>query len=357
MNVLLMKLVRLCFLSAILAGCQSKPETLSEYFGNRAVKLKSESVVISNVFWGMPKALVVCDSLLIAYDEFDGLQFSLVNLKTNKLVKRFGRYGRGPNESTLISYPYYNKQSKSFHFYAVNEKKVFFYLINDLVVSDDPQPYEVRSLNFSKSDGFYNTVVQYGDGAFIGNGWFHSGKYAITNKSGDLDTMIGTYQIDPLLKDLNHFELGNLFQGGIALHPEGNKLAYFSIGCDLIEVVELSKNEKYRTNRLFTYLPKFETRSNQIITCWDNPYGFATFGVTSKYIYGIYSGKDLSKGLQYLGKGDLLYVFDWNLKPVKAYKLDHEIWCMAVSDDDKYLFSVVQSDQLELVKWNLNIGI
>jgi len=339
----------------LLFACEQAPKrVLGDYFSNRATRCTSKELKIDSLFIGFPGGIVLVDSLLIISDTYAGMHFSLVDIKNKKMLKRFGSKGKGPNEFMLKNYMHIIQKNGTFQFFALNEKKQFIYSITDLVEVENPVPKEIIDLSVEKDQGSYSTVVPYGNNKFIGNGWFYSGKYAITEAGGKLDTIIGSYHIDQSLTDVNNYVLGDLFQGGITLNPTGDKLAYFSISCDLIEVVDLKSDKVFEKRQFHTYVPMFEFRNNRLTLKRNNPFGFSVFCATTKYLYALYSGKDLSKGRQFLSGSSLLYVFDWNLNPIKAYRLDKETWNIAASEDDKTLYTIVESEQLSLAAYSLS---
>ena len=335
-------------------GCENKPISMDDYFNNRAVRLKSTRVNGFGSLLKNPTSMTLADSFFVFSDNYDGLRFSVCDISQPRLITRFGRTGRGPNEFTVISNSQYNRQKDLFHFYALNEQKWLSYSLHK-VVADTSYVPQIYQLQTSKNFGFLYSVIPMNDELFIGSGWFNNGKYAIVTKDGFQKKIFGTNKIDPELQSIDEYTLNDIFQGRIKKHPNTRKIAYASIGCDLIEVIDLSQIDNPIITQRYTYIPMIDKSHNPYKTSRDNPFGYAAFDVTDKYIYVIYSGKNLKKGIRFLQEGDILYVFDWQLNPIKAYKLDFEVSFIAVAENDKQIFSAVSiDDKIELVSWTMN---
>jgi hypothetical protein len=349
-----MKKLTALFVTILLFGCTQPPKVMTDYFGRKAVRLNSERVDGFQSLLKNPTSMTIADSFFVFTDQYDGMQFTVLDKSHPKEIKRFGSLGRGPGEFTIASPPQYDRQNSVLHFYALNERNWFSYSIQSLVADSSYRPL-ISHLYVPKTIGILNTVIPIKNQLFVCSGWLHDGKYAILSPDGSVNEVFGTNKIEPELQAIDEYTLNDLFQGRIKKHPNEQKFAYASIGSDLIEVVDVNDVNKPVISRRFTYAPQIDRTINPFRTSRDNLFGYAAFEVTEKYIYVVYSGKNLSKGLQFLQQGNVLFVFDWQLKPVVAYLLDHEISFMAVTEDDKYLYSAIVIDnEVELLYWSLN---
>ncbi len=340
-----------------LISCNTNHKALDNYFNQSSIKLKSKTIKIKNSFYGDAFSIEIYDSLLFLLDSYNNNEFSLIDIKNKQFIKRFGKKGNGPNEIIGVGDIKLDVQNKKWIF-LTNNHKLCEYNISDIVNDSIPVFNEVTMFDNEKGVPFTAVTLNNNSG-FITTGLFHYGKYGIYNYNGKLIKEIGEIKKGPDQEKIDNFLLGMGYQGRLLAHPYENKIVHLSINCDLIEILNYNNKNNFLIKSFQTYFPIFSdlinTDSKAIATSKDNKLGYTNFAVTSKYIYAPYSGRTFDKHSGKSFKTNKIYVFDWELNPVKIFELDYDIWTIAVSEDDKKAYSIVLTDNLkmELVFWDL----
>ncbi len=349
-------IIRASFLALwlfILVACTTKnAQSLEEYFNNSSIQLRSQVVPVDSLFIGQVWDIEGFDNSLILLDEHQNKYFSLIDLKSNKLVKRFGEKGKGPQELLEPVCITVDKAKNTFQMLLRNPERFVEYSIDEL--RQNPHPVYKEKVRFDfMEESLFNIAPLYGSNRYIGTGLFHTGKYGITNKVGVLDTVIGKIQRPDDQMNIDNYKIGMVYQGITKSHPTQKKFVHVSTSCDLIEIVD---ETDYKSKSFQSYFPKLKMQNGTVSETRDSRVGFIALKVTSNYIYTVFSGRTINKegGKAFLG--NKLYVFKWNMKPVCSYVLDHDINCLFVSEDDKTMYSVAMvEDDMQLVKWEIEI--
>ncbi len=344
----------------LFTSCNTKDNSLESAFDGIFTNLYSNTIKMDSILYGNPMDAVLSDTLLIFYDKFtdnnETNYFTLVDIKNRKLIRRFGRAGKGPNE---IMYPTsidINTEDSSFIMFFPATNRIMKYSLTELI-SKSAFPIVRQDTRFEKGTqnvGYTTVAKLQGVDKYVGPGLFEKGKYAISHIDGKIDRIIGDYVKSQDQKRMSNIQLAMGYQGSIHSHPFLPKCTYFCVSSDLIEVIDCSRGKNDPVTRFQSYYPDFKAQESSVAHNATSPLGFIGSYVTSRYIYGLYSGKTFSENGNMFAKSDRLYVFDWNLTPICAYAPDHQIQCIAVSDGDKELYSTaVVNDEMQLVKWNM----
>ena len=340
----------LLFAIIFFISCNNKDySSLEKYFKKPAILIKPQRMSIDSLFIGNVWDIQCTDSLMIILDKYTGYYFTLIDLQNKKVIKRFSKNGRGPNEIIDPTCLYIDKKNNSFQLLLRNPARIIKYNIRDIIKESDPEYSDIISFN-TKDNFFFNTTPIKKENKYVATGLFHTGKYGFTDKHGTLDTIIGDFIRNGRLKNIEDYKLGNVYQGIIKSHPDGNKVVCATTSCDLIEVID---TKTYEIKRFYSYLPITKKHKQLLINSRDSRRGYVALQVTSNYIYTVFSGRTYGKDGGKAFWGNKLYVFDWDLNPVCSYSLKHDINCMYVTDDDKAMYSVITLDEPVLVKYDL----
>jgi hypothetical protein len=94
----------------------------------------------------------------------------------------------------------------------------------------------------------------------------------------------------------------------------------------------------------------------RISTSTMSPLGFLDISATSDYIYALFSGRTFNEYGGNFGRGETVYVFDWNLNPVCSYILEYDTNSITVCENNKkmFAFGITEDNQVKLFKYLLN---
>jgi len=336
---------------ALFLGCQKQQEQVYDEFQSSFKDTKTESVVGENIaldmnelfFSYMFEMTYINDMVLI--NDFDSeYNLKIVDLE-NKSVRRFGKKGRGPYEM--------KSAMSSFSIDYVN---------NLVYVTDNVNYYQYSSdsLKVAIDDPLKYFEIKNNGGAFIYS------TYANGNQvmGSMFEKRIGLINLDDFKLETNYeYETGGPLtnQAYFFNHPSKEMCVYFHSASAIMGIVKY-QNGTIETKEKFWWRTKSkEVNDGQMRTTIPdaNPRnGFITATVSSKYIYALYSGKTLKNkskdAFNDFAINDIVYVFDWEGKPVKKYALDQQVRSIAINEKEKILYAASYAeDEPHLIKFNL----
>ncbi len=146
-------------------------------------------------------------------------------------------------------------------------------------------------------------------------------------------------------------------------HPNKNLMAYFYFKSAINGIIKL-KNDDFDIDEFFYWSTSNEEiksgNKTNIIHKKEELNGFISATADSKYIYALYSGKEMGnlKSMEELMQAYLsktIYVFDWNGIPVQKYELDQEVRSIAINEKTGFLYAAsYKGDEPHLVKFNIS---
>lgn len=349
------------FLPIVLVGllflnCKKNEPTLEKSF--KKTPLISEEIIIDNSFFANPSRIEIIDTIMLFVDIYEEKCFTAIDLKNKSVINRFGTQGRGPGE---LSYPAdltYNKQERTVSFSIRNPTRYWDLNIKDITNSDISFNDKFKFKNERGTARFLSIApIRNSNGKLFSSGMFSGGMYGICQSDGTLDTIIGYYTAAKEHLSIDSYLLGSGYQGMVKSNPVAPFVAYVSYRHDLVEVIDCS-NDNYKIIRFHGGNYPILSVGNNVSMALNqhHPLSFMDLCTTDKYIYALYSGKTIANKGHMAGHGKLVYVFDWKLKPVICYELDHEITSIKVSEDDQtlYSFALNKEDKMALMHWDLN---
>ena len=299
-------------------------ERINTYFNNvKTIKLKSIKVEIKNekeIFFTDVIYLDYIDNLLILSDDDPNFTMKILNLETGYL-RKFGRKGRGPNELQK-RFSRFSVDYTSNKLYISDFPNFYVYSIDDLKKGIDDIPISKFNLPSDKGSSFLSST--YSNGKIIGNTYEYPLEiYNINTKSG-----FGKFEYN------NGGALVN--QSGFYSHPIEDKIAYLETFSDKMGIYSIKGNNVKLKELPWDYKSKVKTKTvGKKTYAKQSKLGFINGTTSEKYIFTLYSGKQYSDSESFfLGNlTDVVYVFDWETRPIKKYKLDKEV--RAISYDKK----------------------
>lgn len=314
-------------------------ESFSEFPKNEKVLFKE----IAEFKKGEPYSMVLTDSILIIENSKvkKGYNFYNYNIKSNVYSKGYVQKGRGPNE--VQSSTEFGVHKNIFWMYDGILKKI-------LQVNKD-------SLFLGVADNFqwFPTDQSYYSMAFVKNNKYvvNGNRYSkIKIQEFDLDKNIesntyGTFDIPNRNTPIDGVKAA--YQAFLLSKPSGDKVVMAYRRVDAIELFDLKNeaNNKVVRGPISNELKlKFQKKGviNLFLKDKEIINTFVGGTVTDKYIYLPFSGKkkhqknitDIKFNYNY---AKYIHVYDWDGNPVKKIILDRNIMAIAVSKDDKTLYS------------------
>ena len=121
------------------------------------------------------------------------------------------------------------------------------------------------------------------------------------------------------------------------LKPTKNKMVLAYVYTDIIEVFDLNTKKSISLQGPEKFDSHFRIHNDKWLENNQTRVAFLGGTTTNKYIYLLYSGKKFKEEKSF--RGDQIFIYDWDLNPIKQITLDREVFQISVSRDDKTLYS------------------
>jgi len=319
-----------------LVSCQKEPQIIvsnnTKIFSKFPVEEKIEFEKLVKFHYGNPREMIAIDSTLIFANYINGQDYYLHNysLSLGKFDKPYIRKGRSSNEILgLASIGYHNNYLWLNDFTA----KKMMLLDKDKVIKGDLDDF--IKFSFKTNQNYYSILIDSLKIIATGN---EASKFKI--EIIDLPTGNVVEEFGALKSYSKDLPFPVIAQASITktfLKPTKNKIVLAYIHTDIIEIFNLNTKkstslqgpEKFDSYFTFYGDRWFETEKTRV--------AFIGGTATNKYIYLLYSGKNFSDKNAF--KGSDIFVYDWEMNPIKKIKLNTEVYQICITDNDKTLYS------------------
>ncbi|ASB47936.1 BF3164 family lipoprotein [Alkalitalea saponilacus] len=315
--------------------------------------IQNDVVNIDSGFFGNPNKMLISDSLLFFEDEVNNYYFGVIDIKNLIFLKRFGKKGSGPNEIITPSSLFIKNEKFSFN--TVNTNIIAEFPFKEIFNSPtEPKMNIIANLRVKNKEVMYSFMTPLMiDKYYLATGFFSNGKYALIDVKNNRDSIFGFH---PITENIGQFELGIIFQSVLVHHPSKRRVVNVSLLTnDLLEVITYCENQQFTIkSNTSSYNPTLATTGERIHLSSESKFTYLNFSVTDKFIYLLYSGKSVAEHGYDAAFGNTIHVFDWELNKVCEYVLDFNLQSIAVTADDRYLYSFgAITSNVELLKWSL----
>lgn len=332
----------------VLGACKDeKPQTVLELFSESRALSQNKEFTINEDSLARIDDLVLDGENLIVYDCHSSNSYTLFDASSGEYIAPFGRIGQGPTEIPLGCYGY----SLRGYFSAFSDQSgiVMKYSL-DSVRSGKVNGSPVRLTKYKIPDAQISRLIAIDDSTFLGAGTYQSRyQYFLFDKNNRvLDCGVDVYNVTD--SAFNAYTKFMANQGVLIMHPDKKAFAYsvnFSSNIDFFEIVN-NKIKLTKSLRLGDPIcePKVEKIGGStyfsVSRTEDSQVGYVSLSATAKYVYALYSDKNLNKNGW---KSNVVLVFDWDGNPVAKYTLDADAYSIAVDEVRQNLFAAVKNSE------------
>lgn len=302
-----------------------------------------------------PIRAIIFDSLLVIKDlKARDYNFHIINVNKEKLVKSFGKSGRGPKEIDIpLGFNINPGKDREINTYARNKQKLFSFNIDSIIHKKNYEPSLVKE--FSEN---YLTPVLLKNNHFIATGPFEEGRYRVTDKSLKKHQFKYDYPKDTDKHRVSRPTKSMVYQGNFILQPNGKHFAFATGSCGIIEIFQSKDKTIQKIKNHHFYNPVYTVESEKDmrapLNAKKNRNGFVDLSATKEYLYALFSGRTFYEYREKYAYGKNLLVFDWKGKPIKQYKLNKAVRCISVADNNKTMYAIASLPQPTILKFKLN---
>lgn len=323
-------------------SCNEKQETFDSF---EIESLYSKRLNVSDSIRFSADLLFVNDFLVIS--DYDGLDFlKIIDVKSDKVIKSFGRKGEGPCEIQANS----NIQKIGSSSVGVHVKPDLNYVEFNLENLDSIYcQNETTAFDYN-----FQKLVKLEEGRFFGSGIFE-GRYALTNNQDyKIDSVFLEY---PFQKDLSisFGEMAMLFQGNFTIQHQIQRLAFATMSSKALDIFSFEDNKIKVIKRFFgNELPVFTSLNDGVTVkaplSGNNVWGYLSISSSNFNIYLLHSGRRTDDNYN---KSNVVLVYDWDGNPVRRFELDQEVSIIAVDELGKKLVGYIDDGRSNFYVFDL----
>ncbi|WP_425338201.1 BF3164 family lipoprotein [Tamlana crocina] len=253
------------------------------------------------------------------------------SLSTNKFSNPYLSKGRGPSEIIYMA-----NISLYDNYLGINDargKKIVILDKNNAILGNSES--ELITYSFKKNQFYFAILTDDLQCITTGNGTSKFKIQIIDLQTGEIIRDLGKLKSNP-----NDMPTHIIAQAGLTyplLKPTRDKLALAYYHTDIIEIFDLNTEKSTSLQGPETFNSDFRIYNNNWLPNDKTKFAFVSGTKTNKYIYLLYSGKNAND--KKWNQGNYIFVFDWNLNPIKKIILDKEVSQISISEDDKTLYS------------------
>lgn len=301
-----------------------------------------------NDLFGSITDFEIVDSILVARHMNDEYYFSFIDVNSGKLVRRFGRQGRGTNEYVQLGS--FTISESELVFLDGTKKEINYIPISDLLKKNDtlnprrePYPYVVdfrpRHLNIVNNKKI-----------IIGS--FAEGRFGVLDSVNNIVASQSEYPFN--YDEIKGIYRGSVFQVGIKSSNRQSKFVIRTFSSDVFEIYQISDSGIDRIYvSPFNHIPIIRKKRDRYTIDSDKSVaGFMNMAVSEDLICFTYSQQSYDESVRSSQASNEILCFNWNGEKVKKYVLPFPIHEFCI--DKHHLYGVrYQNDESIIYRFTL----
>lgn len=335
MNMRILRVLLILFVALQLTSCDDRlviVNNSNKTYTNFTIEKQLELKKLVKYKFGDVRQIIVIDSTLILKNH-GGQGYNLYNysLRTLKFSKPYIQ--RGKDVKQILGLTNIGVYNNSLYLNDFTAKKMMVLNKNNAI--RDSSNLEIKEFSF-KSTRYYRSLLV-DDLQCVCTGSEKS-KYKIQIidlPSGKIIEEFGMLKKRPKKIPLHIIAKASATQ--TFLRPKRDKIVLAYIHTDVIEIFDINTKKSISLKGPEIFDIEFKNYQNRWFETEKTKVAFIGGSVTNKYIYLLYSGKYFSDETAF--KGKFIFVYDWELKPIKRIKLNLEVSHISISNDDKTIYS------------------
>jgi hypothetical protein len=333
-------------------ACQPVTENTIMQTDEKAAILKSTILAIPSDSLREVTQLVVLDSLLIFKDyKYDPL-YAVFNLKSNRLVKRFGKVGDGPGE--FDRYAILQRLSGQMEGLGFCMRLKFRYRsmgMTSLIAG--VENYVESGIKLPTE---FQQYVLMPNGTYLGVGIF-DGRYAFADAGGKMLTPQLDYPFAQQLSNLSFGAKAMLLQGSLLIRPDGQRSLFAYRSFPGWEICQINGLKLQKKSEFLQSVPTFKniTTGNVlgVELALDNIDGFVGASANQEMIVLLYSGRSERAHPGKSSYANQIHLLNWEGKLLAKYKLDRDLGNIALDPANRTIYGFSPEKQPKLVAYEL----
>lgn len=277
---------------------------------------------------GNPRQMITIDSTLILGYYASGQKYYLVNYSLSKGVfsKPYILKGRGSNKMLGLANMGFNSNYLWLNDFTA--KKIM--LLNKNKVIKENFDFDIKEFSFNTNRYYRSILIDSLQCISTGSETSKFKVQIIDLSTGKVSKEFGKLKSYP--KDLPLPVITQACLTQTLLKPTRDKLVLAYIHTDIIEIFNLNTKKSISLQGPEKFNLDFKTINNTWFENEKTKVAFIGGTVTNQNIYLLYSGKNFSDENAF--KGNYIFVYDWDMNPIKKIKLNKEVYQISISEDN-----------------------
>lgn len=287
---------------------------------------------------GRPQSIGVLDDWLLVSDLPRPNALHVIRRSDGRYLTSWGREGGGPGEfRTLWSIQPAGRGSA--WLYDPGQTRLTLLDVPALLAgAGDP----VRRSLTLRADLMPMTALWASDSLLVSSGLFVRGRLALFDGRGRLKGTAGP--LPPAREGVPPAVAQHAYSGTLARHPARPLVAIGTRHADRVEIYQTDGRllRVARGPRAFEPAYEVQVRGGQpsMASGGDMRFGYVDLAAAGEHLYGLYSGRSRDERPGRAFYGGEVHVFDWNGRLLRIHPLDHLALALAVSADERTLYTV-----------------
>lgn len=329
----------------ILFSCQQKKEIVAEYSLRHKVIMGDEFVI------GKPRSMtLLADSIPVLINIQSDVLFQIMDYRSRVLLE-VGSRGQGPDEF-LFPTSLNTDSEGTLSFWDVNRKRY-----SSMLVSLKDSVVEFCH-KFNHRDSLFHYEVFPIDGnQFVASGIYEDCRLVTLDERGRFKKGYGKCPSRDLREEsVPGTVRSEVYQGRMAVSPSGKRLAHALLRADIISFYDVKSDGDLSliTENTGSYPEySYETGAMKLSA----PVYNINISATERYVYVLYSGRNLKDLKDRAFLGNHIDVYDWEGRKVKEIGLDVDIQMMCVTEDDRTIYAIAYLPDPALVCFDLESNL
>ena len=347
------KLVYLAVIVFFLYSCSrnDKFPAWDESFGEPQ-ELLSTPLLDEELILGQPYLMQYVDSSLVIFDNIGDSLFIWVDLKEGNRICRFGQKGEGADEFLQV-YSFCRLAKEG----AIGVYDCYRSVLREMDVRSIRQEERELAYPILARDSI-NTfqLLQTKPGYYLGVGLYENAMFKLCD-SLETRYFFEYPCADNWERKISNRLRGMAYQGRFSSNKSLDRFVYAVRSAPMFMLYSISGNELMKTYEWVGNYPEYRAEQTETYISApmsaDNKIGFLAVYGTEKYVYLLYSGKKTREENLKAFQGTSVYQLTWEGQPVRKFELDFPATNFCVSDDDTYMYALVNRGEIEIVQYSL----
>lgn len=296
-----------------------------------------------------PMRLFIKDSTLFLLNNNTEGMLQLIDLNTEKQIGIYGSFGSGPADMMTPRYI----QKKDSVLFIYDSRLLRF---NQFTLNSDNILNLKNSIQFASS---FEDLIMLSDSILVASVLDPRLKKMSYFKKDSMIKTVGDYpQVEGTDTPLSGIARLEGFSSSMAWNPLKQKIAIAYKQTDLIEIYDNVGRLENRIQGPDVFFPSKSIKSigntqKVVANIGEEKDAYFSPVATENELFVLYSGLIYQPG----EKGYLLnhlFVFDWNGKPLRRYKLDIPIFRFTINESGNKIYGITDSPEFRIIQYNLD---